>query len=96
MKDEDKKSVRTTTRTTVRLDPLLMQNAKRLVSLEGKTLTAVIAEALEQRLAKSRAKSPIKKQKVTLPTVDLGQPLSGVGLDDSAGLLDLMKKNDFT
>ncbi|MGA8806333.1 MAG: type II toxin-antitoxin system VapB family antitoxin [Thermoanaerobaculia bacterium] len=76
-------------RTTVRLDPHLLTEAKRVAASSGKTLTAVIDEALRESLGRRRAPHAVTKRK--LPTFR-GQGLQpGVNLDDSAALLELME-----
>jgi hypothetical protein len=75
-------------RTTVRLDDHLLAQAKRHAADMGKTLTAVIEEALRESLAR-RAPSA-KAKPVRLKTVRGDGVRAGVDLDDSASLLDLM------
>lgn len=75
-------------RTTVRLDENLLREAKRLAATSGRTLTAVIEDALRQILARSgkrRSEAP-----VALPTFRGTGLQPGVDLDDSAALLDAM------
>jgi hypothetical protein len=75
-------------RTTVRLDPHLLAEAKKVAAANGRTLTAVIEDALRESLSR-RGKRPGAKGK--LPTFR-GQGLyPGVNLDDSAALLELME-----
>jgi hypothetical protein len=75
-------------RTTVRLDDELLKEAKVLASRTGRTLAAVVEDALREAVARSRAR-PIRAR-AALPTFR-GQGLQpGVDLDDTAGLLDLM------
>lgn len=76
-------------RTTIRLDDQLLKEAKQLAIDMDQTLTAVIEDALRERLA--RQNQPKLRQPVRL-TVFAGQGLQpGVDLDDSAALLDLME-----
>ena len=77
-------------RTTVRLDEHLLKEAKQLAARSGRTLTAVIEEALRQMLAR-REKHP-KRTRVKLPTFRGNGVLPGVDLDDSASLLDLLER----
>ena len=78
-------------RTTIRLDEPLLREAKREASRAGMTLTAVIEEALRERLA--RTTSPAEpRARVRLKTVDGEGLCPGVDLDDSAALLDLMNE----
>ena len=75
-------------RTTVRLDPHLLAEAKRHAADTGKTLTAVLEGALRESLARQRL--PIKPKAVRLKTVKGSGVRAGVDLDDSASLLELM------
>jgi Arc/MetJ family transcription regulator len=78
-------------RTTVRLDPDLLAEAKKTAAVRGKTLTAVIEDALRESL--SRRNDPKRRKKVKLPTFG-GQGIQpGVNLDDSAALLELMESD---
>lgn len=79
-------------RTTIRIDETLLQDAKHLAVRTGRSLTAVIEDALRQALARQREAAP--RQPVELVTVE-GQGLRpGVDLDDSASLLDLLEAPD--
>ncbi|MCC7489434.1 MAG: hypothetical protein IT485_07255 [Gammaproteobacteria bacterium] len=75
-------------RTTVRLDAHLLAQAKRHAADSGKTLTAVLEDALRESL--SRRKAQAQTRPVRLKTVKGGGVRAGVDLDDSAALLDLM------
>ena len=75
-------------RTTIRLDPELLARAKRHALDTGRTLTAVIEDALKQAL--TRQTSPSRRSRVKLPTYRGGGLQTGVDLDDSAGLLERM------
>ena len=76
-------------RTTIRLDDPLLREAKREASRSGMTLTAMIEEALRERLART-ASNAEPRQPVRLKTVGGSGLCPGVDLDDSAALLDLM------
>lgn len=79
-------------RTTIRLSPTLLAEAKRFAVETDRTLTAVIEDALQQALTRRHA-SP-KRPALRLP-VDHGHGLlPGVDLDNSAALLDRMEQND--
>lgn len=80
-------------RTTIRLDDDLLRAAK-LVALEtGRTLTAVIEDALRQAIARRSLGEPASP--VRLPVARAGGTLQpGVDLDDSATLLELMEATD--
>jgi len=76
-------------RTTVRLDPDLLAEAKKTAAIRGKTLTAVIEDALRESLGR---RSEFKKRaKVKLPTFRGKGTQPGVDIDNSAALLDLME-----
>jgi hypothetical protein len=75
-------------RTTVNVDDRVLAEAKVLARRSGKTLTAVIEDALRERLARRPASPP--GEPVRLPTVGGNGLLPGVDLDDSAALRDLM------
>jgi hypothetical protein len=81
-------------RTTVRLHEPLLAEAKKYAAETGKTLTAVIEDALRETLA--RRKQPTKMRRVRLPTFAGGKLQPGVDLDDNSALLDLMEGRDAT
>ncbi|GMV00534.1 MAG: type II toxin-antitoxin system VapB family antitoxin [Burkholderiaceae bacterium] len=76
-------------RTTVRLDEHLLAQAKQYAAASGKTLTAVLEDALREALARRNTATPRKP--VRLRTCDGTGVLPGVDIDDSASLLDLME-----
>lgn len=76
-------------RTTVRLDDRLLAETKELAARSGRTLTAVIEDALREML--SRRKRGPEPARVELPTFSGSGLLPGVDLDDSASLLELME-----
>jgi hypothetical protein len=78
-------------RTTVRLDDHLLREAKQLAARTGRTLTAVIEDALREAL--NRGHRPPRKPRVKLPTFRGRGIRPGVDLDDTAGLLDVMDEN---
>lgn len=75
-------------RTTLDLDDHLLHETKVLARRMGKTLTAVVEDALRERL--SRRPSDTARRRVELPSVGGNGVLPGVDLDDSAGLRDIM------
>jgi hypothetical protein len=78
-------------RTTIRLDEQLLREAKRLALDTGRTLTAVIEDALRESLARRRATPG--RERVRLRTV-AGRGLQpGVDLDDSAALRERMDES---
>ena len=77
-------------RTTVRLDDQLLKSAKRFAHDTGKSLTAVIEDALRQVLSRRTIQRPRKPVKLT--TVSGHGIHPGVDLDDSAALLAFMER----
>ncbi|WHZ17508.1 MAG: hypothetical protein OJF52_004360 [Nitrospira sp.] len=77
-------------RTTVRLDDQLLRAAKRFAHDTGKSLTAVIEDALRLLLSPRAAKAPRKRIKLTTVSGQGVRP--GVDLDDSAALLAVMEE----
>lgn len=76
-------------RTTIRLDEALLARAKAHAARTGRTLTAVIEDALRAALAQGRPRRDAER--VALPTFGSGGTLPGVDLDDSASLLEVME-----
>ncbi len=77
-------------RTTIRMDDDLLAATKQLAAQTGRTLTAVIEDALREALMRHRRK---KRQKpIRLPTMTGNGLQPGVDLDDSASLLELMER----
>ena len=74
-------------RTTLNLDPELIRIAKETAARTGRTLTAVIEDALRLSLATA---APATVAPLELP-LSPGRPLPGVDLDDSAALVDLLE-----
>jgi hypothetical protein len=76
-------------RTTVRLDERLLAEAKKRAAETGRTLTALLEDALRESLARRPARAGRKP--VRLKTVKGDGTRPGVDLDDTAALLDLME-----
>jgi hypothetical protein len=76
-------------RTTLRLNDNLLVEAKKLAASTGRTLTAVIEDALRAALA--RHGQPRPRRRPTLTTFKGRGLLPGVDLDDTAALLDRME-----
>jgi hypothetical protein len=76
-------------RITIRLDDRLLAEAKKYAAESGRTLTAVLADALRETLA--RRKAPGKRKPVRLNTVKGSGVRPGVDLDDTTSLLDHME-----
>ena len=77
-------------RTTVRLDDDLLRQTKAFASRTGRTLTAVIEDALREALARRHSRPA--RPRVSLPTFKGKGLRPGVDLDDTAGLLDVMDR----
>lgn len=75
-------------RTTVRMEPHLLAEAKKHAAESGRTLTSLMEPALREALA--RRSAPANMRKVRLKTVKGRGVRRGVDLDDSASLLDVM------
>ena len=75
-------------RTTIDLPDDLFARAKRLAAESGRTLAAVIQDALRESLARRRR--PSRPAPLELTTFGDGGLQSGADLDDSAALLDRM------
>lgn len=76
----------------MRLNDPLLAEAKKYAVETGRTLTALIEDALRETLA--RRKHPGKRRRVRLPTFPGGKLRPGVDLDDTSALLDLMEGRD--
>lgn len=76
-------------RTTIRLDPDLMHQLKRLAAETHRTLTSVIEDSLREMLARRKSASPRKRVKI--PTFGTGGLCPGVNLDSTVDLLDRME-----
>lgn len=74
-------------RTTVRLPPPLMAQAKKLARETDRTLTQVIEDALRVAVARQRRPKP---RTVSIITFKGNGVQPGVDLDDTSALLDLM------
>jgi hypothetical protein len=75
-------------RTTVRLDENLLREAKGYAAATGRTLTAVIEDALREALARRHVHP--ERRRVRLRTFKGTGLQPGVDLDDSAALWDLV------
>jgi hypothetical protein len=80
-------------RTTVRLDDALFTAVKRYAGEHRTTVTAVLEEALREKLARAQAVSRADDSP-PLPTFAGRGPLPGVDLHDGSSLLDLMDHAD--
>ena len=75
-------------RTTLRLDDVLLRDAKRFAIETGRTLTAVIEDALREALTRRSRRAPAAPTR--LPTYGRGGLRAGIDLDDSSALRDAM------
>jgi hypothetical protein len=79
------------TRTTVRLNEALLDQAKALAEQKGTTLTALIEEGLRWAIAKDDQ----PRERIVLRTSSAGGDLRpGVDLNNSAQLWDLLDKEE--
>lgn len=79
-------------RTTIRLDDDLLAEVRLVAARSGKTMTAVIEDALREMLARRQPMGERLPVKLTTVTGHGLQP--GVDLDDSAALLYIMEESD--
>ncbi len=80
-------------RITITIDDALHAEAKAIAARSGRTLSAVVEDALRVAIAQQQAVST--RPRVVLPTFSGGlQP--GVNLDSNADLLDLLDLMDGT
>jgi hypothetical protein len=79
-------------RTTIRLDDHLLRRAKQLAAQTGRTLTAVIEDAVRESL--SRRKKARNSEPIRLIHGGVGGLQPGVDLDHTAELLDVMERSD--
>ena len=77
-----------TIRTTVRLPPELLRQAKRKASAEGRTLTALIEDGLRQVVNAAPRKKPGRRVILPVSTAK-GGVMPGIDLDNSAALQEM-------
>ena len=75
-------------RTTIRLDDKLLEQTKQYALTHGKTFTAIVEDALREKLMRRQGLE--KQPRIKLKTVDGKGVNTGIDLDDSASLLDVM------
>lgn len=78
-------------RTTIRIDDQLLKEARQLAARRGKSLTALIEDALRESLSRQRGGGT--REPVRLVTFNGNGLLPGVDLDDSAALLGVMESS---
>jgi predicted transcriptional regulator len=75
-------------RTTISIDDSLLAKAKRVAAETGRSLSAVIDDALQESLNR-RGEDARQATEVVLPSFE-GRLLPGTDLDNSAALRDIM------
>jgi hypothetical protein len=78
-------------RTTINIDDALLAEAKQVAARTGRSLAAVVEDALRESLHRRNRPGV---QTVELPRFGEGGFQPGVDLDDSAALLELMEQDD--
>jgi hypothetical protein len=78
-------------RTTVRLDDALLRQAKKLAAETGRSLTAVIEDALRETINRRSARNVLPGN-FRLPVFKGRGLRPGIDLDNSAVLLDLVEE----
>jgi plasmid stability protein len=73
------------------LDDALLAEARQVAARTGRSLSAVVEDALRQSLYR---RDPTTRQTIELPVFGEGGTQPGVDLDDSAALLELMEQDD--
>ena len=81
-------------RTTIRLNDDLLAQAKEAAIKSGRTLTAVVEDALRQALSRKAAQP--KRGRIRLISSGKGGLRPGVNLNSTAQLLDIMDGIDAT
>lgn len=76
-------------RSAIQLDDKLLQEAQAFAAETGRSLTAVVEDALRQILV--RHQQPAPQRRVKLKTHGRGGLQPGVDLDNTVALLDLME-----
>jgi hypothetical protein len=76
-------------RTTISIDDSLLAQAKQVAALTGRSLAAVVEDALRESLSRRREH---ERRAVELPVFGEGGVQAGVDLDDSAALVELMER----
>ena len=77
-------------RTTIHIDDTLYRDVKTAAAESGRTVTALIQDALRERLARRKGRTRQKRSR--LPTFGGSGLRPGVDLNDSAALLERMER----
>jgi len=77
-------------RTTIYLDDHLLKRVKEAAARSGRTMTAVIEDAVRQSMEQTPSRA---RKAVRLTTVGGKGLRKGVDLDDTASLYDLMERS---
>ncbi len=77
-------------RTTIHIDDNLFAELKGIAASTGRTLTAVIHDALRESLSRRNHR---ERPSIDLPIFRGAGVMPGVDLNDSAALLDLMEED---
>jgi Arc/MetJ family transcription regulator len=77
-------------RTTIKLDDKLLAEAKARAASSGRTLNAVVEDALRESIARRTRESG--GHRTELPTFAGSRLLPGLDLDDNAALLEQMER----
>ena len=78
-------------RTTIKIDDALLAEAKLRAAQSGRTLNAVVEDALREAFAR-REQEPATRPR--LPVFRGSRLMPGVDLDDSAALLEQMERHE--
>lgn len=79
-------------RTTIRLNEHLLSEAKQLAAAQGRSLTSLIEDSLQETMARSRSSRPEKCP--ILPTYEGWGLRPGLSLDNGAALRDQLDQDD--
>ena len=77
-------------RTTIKIDDALLAEAKARAVDSGRTLNAVVEDALRESFARRAVAGPVGRPK--LPVFRGGRLVPGIDLDDSSALLEQMER----
>jgi hypothetical protein len=77
-------------RTTIKIDDALLAEAKARAADSGRTLNAVVEDALRESFARRASADQVARPK--LPVFRGGRLVPGVDLDDSVALLEQMER----